>query len=65
MPTVTLKDPRHVNFMLNNLRKFVAKVKEQSENTTMINGLLIAMLFLPKTGNSKFYIFLCITSGFI
>ena len=28
MPAVTLKDPGHVDFMLNNLRKFVAKLKK-------------------------------------
>jgi hypothetical protein len=27
MPAVALKDPGHVDFMLNNLRKYVAKVK--------------------------------------
>jgi hypothetical protein len=26
MPAMTLKDPGHVDFMLNNLRKFVRKV---------------------------------------
>jgi hypothetical protein len=31
MPAVSLKDPGHVNFMLNNLRKFVTKVTNNQE----------------------------------
>ena len=48
MPAVTLKDPGHVDFMLNNLRKFVAKLKVHSEDATAINDLLISNVISPK-----------------
>jgi hypothetical protein len=35
--------------MLNNLRKFVAKVKEHSEDATGIDDLLISNLISPKS----------------
>ncbi len=47
MPAVTLKDPGDVDFMLNNLRKFVLKVKERSENATVIDDLLISNVISP------------------
>jgi hypothetical protein len=47
MPAVTLKDPGHVNSMLNNLRKSV--VKEHSEDATVIDYLLISNVISPKS----------------
>ena len=41
MLAVILKDSGQVDFMLNNLQKFVAKVREHSENATVIDELLI------------------------
>ena len=57
MPAVILKDPCHVDFMLNNLRKFVAKVKEHSEDATAIDELLISNVISPKSKITKFYLF--------
>jgi hypothetical protein len=48
MPAVTLKDPDHIDFMLNNLRKYVAIVKEHSEDATVIDDLLISNVISPK-----------------
>jgi hypothetical protein len=45
MPAVALMDPCHVDFMLNNLRKFVTKVNEQSQNPSYIAQLLISNIF--------------------
>jgi hypothetical protein len=45
---VTLKDPGHVDFMLNNLRKYVGKVKEHSEDATVIDDFLIYNMTSPK-----------------
>ena len=47
MPAVTLKDPGQVDFMLNNLQKFVVKVKEHSEIATVIGELLISTVIYP------------------
>jgi hypothetical protein len=65
MPAVTLKNPGHVNFMLNNLRKYLAKVKEHSEDATVIDDLLISTAISPKSKISKFAVFFWITTIFI
>jgi hypothetical protein len=65
MPAVTLKDPGHVHFMLNNLRKFAAKVKEHSEDATAIDDLLISNVISPKSKITKFSLFFWITTTFI
>jgi hypothetical protein len=51
--------------MLNNQRKFVTKVKEQSQNASYIDDFLISNVVSPKCVFSKISIFFWITSGFI
>jgi hypothetical protein len=48
VPAVTLKDLGHLDSTLNNLREFMAKVKEHSENATVINDLLISTVIFSK-----------------
>jgi hypothetical protein len=65
MPSVTLKDPGHINFMLNNQQKFLAKVRKHSENATTIDKLLISIVISPKLKNYKIALFFRVTSTFI
>jgi hypothetical protein len=62
MSAVTLKDPGYVDFMLNNLRKFVTKLNEQSQNTSYNDKLLISIVI---SRNSKFSIFFWFTTSSI
>jgi hypothetical protein len=61
---VTLKNHRQIDFMLSNLKRYLAKKKEQSKTVPVLDALLLTSVIYPQTKFAKFAIF-GITSGFI